>query len=78
MKIAALYKTNIADNLQGDYIKNMLEKRLKNSVIDFNYQTTETLIKATSLNRYQLFEIPEFLSVLGFQCEIIDKKIIFK
>ncbi|MDR6967223.1 hypothetical protein J2X31_001230 [Flavobacterium arsenatis] len=74
MKIAVLYKTNIVDNLQGNYIKNMLEKRLKNSVIDFNYQTTQTFIKATSLNRYQLFEIPEFLNVLGFQCEIIDKK----
>ena len=78
MKIAVLYKTNIADNLQGDYIKNMLEKRLKNSVIDFNYQSTETFIKATRLNRYQLFDIPEFLSVLGFQCEIIDKKIVFE
>jgi len=78
LKIAVLYKTNIADNLQGDYIKNMLEKRLKNSVIDFNYQSTETFIKATRLNRYQLFDIPEFLSVLGFQCEIIDKKIVFE
>lgn len=77
MKIAALYKTNITDTLQGDYIKNMLEKRLKNSVLVFNYQTTETYIKVTSLNRYQLLAIPDFLFVLGFQCEVIDKKVVF-